>query len=61
MSDKFKSAIKLRELRVFLFIVLGLGLWLFLVAGMSSIDHGALANLPAVSSHTGTQVVAILH
>ena len=61
MSDKFKSATKLPELRVVLIIVFGVGLWLFLVAGMSPIDHGTLADVPAASSHTGTQVVAILH
>ncbi|MDG2320264.1 MAG: hypothetical protein P8L79_08400 [Rhodospirillaceae bacterium] len=61
MSDKFKSATKIRELRVVLFIVFGVGLWLFLVAGMLPMDHGGLANVPAVSSHTGTQVVATLH
>lgn len=35
MADKLKSANILPELRVVLFVVFGIGAWLFLVAGIS--------------------------
>lgn len=43
MSDKLKSASKLPELRVILFIVFGVGVWFLLVAGMVPVDQPAMA------------------
>lgn len=41
MSDKIRSANILPELRVMLFVVFGVGLWLFLVAGIAPTNIGS--------------------
>lgn len=48
MADKLKSANILPELRVVLFVVFGVGLWLFLVAGIAPTNIGT-----ANASETG--------
>ena len=62
MSDKFKFATKLPEIRVVLFVVLGVGLWFLLVAGITPQGAGSISEaVPVETPVVHTQIAAANH
>lgn len=60
MSDKIKSVSVLPEMRVMLFVLFGIGLWLFLVGGIAPTNIGlANANESASAVVTSSEAEAL--